>query len=135
MGGILKSIHGNVRVGHSDYFVAEACEYTNSFLSLYPKIGVILDIDADHLDFFKDLDDIRSSFRRFAELIPEDGTRIINSDIENYKELTDGLKCHVITYGSDRTKSEYYPVTSVMTRLHTPPIPAATAQQRAAIRS
>lgn len=110
VGGILKSIHGNVRVGHSDYFVAEACEYTNSFLSLYPKIGVILDIDADHLDFFKDLDDIRSSFRRFAELIPEDGTLIINSDIENYKELTDGLKCHVITYGSDRTKSEYYPV-------------------------
>ena len=94
VGGILKSIHGNVRVGHSDYFVAEACEYTNSFLSLYPKIGVILDIDADHLDFFKDLD----------------GTLIINSDIENYKELTDGLKCHVITYGSDRTKSEYYPV-------------------------
>lgn len=110
VGGILKSIHGNVRIGHSDCFVAEACEYTNSFLSLYPKIGVILDIDADHLDFFKDLDDIRRSFRKFAELIPEDGTLVINSDIENVQELTDGLKCHVITYGSDRSRSEYYPV-------------------------
>lgn len=110
VGGILKSIQGNVRIGHSDCFVAEACEYTNSFLSLYPKIGVILDVDADHLDFFKDLADIRHSFRKFAELIPEDGTLVINSDIEHYEELTEGLKCHVITYGSDRSRSEYYPV-------------------------
>ena len=110
VGGILKSIHGNVRVGRSDYFIAEACEYTNSFLSLYPKIGVILDVDADHLDFFKDLNDIRHSFRKFAELIPADGTLVINSDIENVSELTYGLKCYVVTYGSDRAKSEYYPV-------------------------
>lgn len=110
VGGILKSIGGNVRVGHSDYFVAEACEYTNSFLSLFPKIGIILDIDADHLDFFKDLADIRRSFRKFAELIPADGTLIINSDIENYKELTEGLSCHIVTFGSDRNRSDYYPV-------------------------
>lgn len=110
VGGILKSIGGNVRVGHSDYFVAEACEYTNSFLSLFPKIGIILDIDADHLDFFKDLDDIRHSFRKFAELIPSDGTLIINSDIENYEEITAGLACNIITFGSDRNRSDYYPV-------------------------
>ena len=110
VGGILKSIGGNVRVGHSDYFVAEAFEYTNSFLSLYPKIGIILNVDADHLDFFKDLNDIRSSFRKFAELIPEDGTLIINSDIENYEELTRDLKCNIVTYGSDRKRSDYYPV-------------------------
>ncbi len=110
VGGILKSIGGNVRVGHSDYFVAEACEYTNSFLSLYPKIGIILNVDADHMDFFKDLADIRHSFRRFAELLPEDGTLIINSDIDDYQELIEGLSCHVITYGSDRSRSDYYPV-------------------------
>ncbi len=110
VGGILKTIGGNVRVGHSDYLVAEACEYTNSFLSMYPKIGVILNVDADHLDFFKDLADIRSSFRRFAQLIPADGTLVISSDIENYQELTEGLSCHVVTFGSDRSRSDYYPV-------------------------
>jgi UDP-N-acetylmuramate--alanine ligase len=108
VGGNLKSIGGNVRVGHSDYFVAEACEYTNSFLSLFPKIGIILDIDADHLDFFKDLQDIRNSFRKFAQLIPADGTLIINSDIENLDEITDGLACRVVRYGSDPEKSDYW---------------------------
>ena len=101
VGGMLKSIGGQVRVGHSPYFVAEACEYTNSFLSLYPKIGIILDVDADHLDFFKDLSDIRRSFRRFAQLIPEDGTLIINSDIPDVQEITAGLACRVVYYGSD----------------------------------
>ncbi len=110
VGGILKTIGGNVRVGRSDYFVAEACEYTNSFLSLYPKIGIILNVDADHMDFFKDLADIRHSFRRFAQLLPEDGTLIINSDIDDYQELTEGLACRVITYGSNRSRSDYYPV-------------------------
>ena len=70
----------------------------NSFLSFFPKISVILNIDADHLDFFKDIDDIRRSFRRFAELLPSDGTLIINADIPNYREITDGLLCRVITY-------------------------------------
>ena len=63
VGGILPAIHGNIRVGNSETFITEACEYTNSFLSFFPKISIILNIDADHLDFFKDLDDIRHSFR------------------------------------------------------------------------
>ena len=92
------AIGGNIRVGESETFVTEACEYTNSFLSFFPKISVILNIDADHLDFFKDIDDIRRSFRRFAELLPSDGTLIINADIPNYREITDGLLCRVITY-------------------------------------
>ena len=74
------AIGGNIRVGESETFVTEACEYTNSFLSFFPKISVILNIDADHLDFFKDIDDIRHSFRRFAQLLPADGTLIINAD-------------------------------------------------------
>ena len=98
VGGILPAIGGNIRVGESETFVTEACEYTNSFLSFFPKISVILNIDADHLDFFKDIDDIRRSFRRFAELLPSDGTLIINADIPNYREITDGLLCRVITY-------------------------------------
>ncbi len=101
VGGILKAIGGNIRVGGSKVFVTEACEYTNSFLHFFPKIGIILNIDADHLDFFKDLDDIRRSFHRFACLIPEDGTLIINGEIPNLSEITDDLKCRVITYGND----------------------------------
>lgn len=108
IGGILKTIGGNIRVGKSDCFVTEACEYTNSFLSLFPKIGIILNIEEDHLDFFKDLADIRRSFRRFAELLPADGCLIINGGIENLSELTDGLACRVLTYGADET-ADYYP--------------------------
>ena len=85
VGGILHSIGGNVRVGKSDIFVTEACEYTNSFLSFYPTIDVILNVKADHLDFFKDIDDIRHSFKLFTEKLPKDGTLIINTDIDNYE--------------------------------------------------
>ena len=108
VGGILKAIHGNIRVGKSDLFVTEACEYTNSFLSFYPRIGIILNIEEDHLDFFRDLADIRSSFRRFAQLLPEDGVLIINGDIPDYREITEGLACSVITFGSLEA-CDYYP--------------------------
>ena len=107
IGGILKEIGGNIRIGKSEYFVTEACEYTNSFLSFFPKIGIILNIEEDHLDFFKDIQDIRNSFHRFAALLPEDGTLIISGDIENYREITDGLSCRVITYGSS-PDNDYY---------------------------
>ena len=100
IGGIYKPIGGNIRVGSSEYFVTEACEYTNSFLSFFPKIGIILNIEEDHLDFFKDIHDIRNSFREFAKLLPEDGALIINGDIDRCEEITQGLACRVITYGS-----------------------------------
>lgn len=108
IGGILKSIGGNIRVGKSDLFVTEACEYTNSFLSFFPKISIILNIEADHLDFFKDINDIRQSFRRFSSLLPSDGTLIINGDIPNYQEITEGLSCKVITFGHEKY-CDYYP--------------------------
>ena len=108
IGGILDSIGGNVRIGNSSYFAAEACEYTNSFLDMFPGIGIILDIDEDHLDFFKDLADIRRSFRKFAQLIPEDGALIINAQIPDYNEITEGLSCDVILYGPD-SSADYWP--------------------------
>ena len=101
VGGILKAIGGNIRVGNSEYFVTEACEYTNSFLHFFPKIGVILNIDEDHLDFFKDLADIRNSFHRFAKLLPKDGTLVINDNIPDLEEITADLDCRVIRYGND----------------------------------
>ena len=108
IGGIFKPIGGNIRVGKSGYFVTEACEYTNSFLSFFPKIGVILNIEADHLDFFRDLADIRHSFRKFARLLPADGCLVINRSIENLDEITAGLPCRIITFGTDST-ADYYP--------------------------
>ena len=108
IGGIYKPIGGNIRVGSSDRFVTEACEYTNSFLSFYPKISIILNIEEDHLDFFKDIDDIRNSFHEFALLLPDDGTLIINGDIERCEEITADLTCKVITYGSS-SDFDYYP--------------------------
>ena len=108
IGGIFSDIGGNIRVGKSEYFVTEACEYTNSFLSFFPKISIISNIDADHLDFFKDLDDIRHSFRKFAQLLPDDGTLIINGDIDNVEEITKDLPCSIVTYGSD-DGCDYYP--------------------------
>ena len=99
VGGILPAIGGNIRVGQSETFLTEACEYTNSFLSFFPTLGIILNIDADHLDFFKDIDDIRHSFRKFAELLPADGALIINADTPKYEMVAENLPCKVITYG------------------------------------
>ncbi|MCM1112571.1 MAG: UDP-N-acetylmuramate--L-alanine ligase [Muribaculum sp.] len=98
VGGIYKSIGGNIRVGGSECFVTEACEYTNSFLSLSPTVGIILNIEEDHLDFFEDLADIRRSFRKFAQLLPPEGALIINADIPDWQEIAEGAACRVITY-------------------------------------
>ncbi|MBO5486546.1 MAG: UDP-N-acetylmuramate--L-alanine ligase [Eubacterium sp.] len=107
VGGILEAIGGNIRIGHSEHFITEACEYTNSFLKFFPTVGLILNIEEDHMDFFKDLADIRHSFRKFAELIPAHGTLIINGDIENYEEITEGLSCRVLTYALDNPEADF----------------------------
>ena len=99
VGGILKDIDGNIRVGRSQNFITEACEYTNSFLKFNPRIELILNVDADHLDFFKDLDDIRHSFRLFSEKLNKDGILIINGEIPDLSDFTQGLPCKIITYG------------------------------------
>ena len=98
VGGILPEIGGNIRVGRSDLFLTEACEYTNSFLSFFPTVDVILNIEEDHLDFFKDLADIRHSFHRFAELLPAHGLLVMNGDIKNIDEITDSVDADLVTY-------------------------------------
>lgn len=99
VGGILKALNGNLRVGSSDVFLSEACEYTNSFLHFYPKYSIILNIEAEHLDFFHDLEDVRHSFRRFAANTKEDGVIFINGEVADYKELLSGLPARVVTFG------------------------------------
>ena len=99
IGGILPSIGGNFKIGGDKYFVTEACEYTNSYHSFFPKAEIILNIDADHLDFFKDLSDIRRSFSHFTTLLPEDGLLVINGDMENAREIYEDCRGLVITFG------------------------------------
>lgn len=108
VGGILKAIDGNLRVGKSDVFISEACEYTNSFLHFYPKYSIILNIEAEHLDFFKDIHDIRQSFHQFAGNTLESGAIIINGDIPDYEEITAGLAPKVITFGLSE-HCDYHP--------------------------
>ena len=119
IGGVLPDIGSNVRVGNSGYFVAEACEYTNSFLHMFPGIGIILNIEEDHLDFFKDLADIRNSFRRFAQLIPADGTLIINAAIDKWEEIAQDLPCKVVTFSTE-PGADYYPSDITFDRLGHP---------------
>lgn len=99
VGGILNSIGGNIRLGDSKYFITEACEYCNSFLDFFPKVGVILNIEEDHMDFFKDINDIRHSFARFANLIPADGFLAINGTISDREALLKDTACKVETFG------------------------------------
>lgn len=107
VGGILDLLGGNIRVGNSSYFITEACEYSNSFLKFYPYIAIVLNIEEDHLDFFKDITDIRKSFRQYLENIPKEGTLVINSEIDDLQELIADLQCQVITYGPSEDQSDY----------------------------
>lgn len=98
-GAVLENFNSNFKLGNSSHLVAEACEYTNSFLNFYPKNAIILNIEEDHLDFFKDLDDIRASFRRFGELLPSDGTLVVSGDIKDYSKLFDGIDAKLVSFG------------------------------------
>ncbi len=111
VGGILDNINGNIRIGRSEHFITEACEYTNSFLKFNPTKSIILNVESEHLDFFKDLDDIRHSFRLFAERLPKNGLLVINGDIENVSYFTKDLPCSFMTY-SINTSSDPVPGTA-----------------------
>ncbi|MCT4594035.1 MAG: UDP-N-acetylmuramate--L-alanine ligase [Anaeromicrobium sp.] len=108
VGGQLDNIGGNVKVGSRDYFVTEACEYVGSFLKFFPTIGIILNIEEDHLDYFKDLDHIKETFKEFIDLIPKDGLLIAYGDDPNIQSIIDHVHCNLVTYGKDNN-SDYYP--------------------------
>ena len=97
IGGSLPILGAGHRVGRGDTIIAESCEYCNSFLSFAPTVAVILNVEADHLDFFKDLEDIKRSFRRFAELVPSNGTVIVNGDNAGARSIAHGL--NAFTFG------------------------------------
>lgn len=108
VGSILDIINGNIRIGNSQNWIMEACEYTNSFLHFNPSTAIILNVEEDHLDFFKDIDDIRNSFHLFAKKLPEDGLLVIDKGIEKIETITDGLSCKVLTYSITDSSADFY---------------------------
>lgn len=104
IGGEADFINGTVKNGNGNYFITEACEYTDTFLKLNPFIGIILNIDYDHVDWFSDLRDMQQSFFEFAQLIPKDGYLIVCHDDFNSLFLETSVECNVIRYGlNDKT--------------------------------
>ena len=99
IGGTLPLLGSGYRVGHGDTIILESCEYCNSFLSFFPTVAVILNIEADHLDFFKDLDDVEHSFRAFADRVPENGLIVANRDDANTMHTLEGETRPVLTFG------------------------------------
>ena len=99
VGGFFSDIKSNVRIGKSELFITEACEYKENFLSFYPKVAVILNIDEDHLDFYRNLEHIISSFAKFTENIHEDGVLILNGDDYNSKKIKSYYHGRLITFG------------------------------------
>ena len=106
VGGNLPEINGNVEIGGNDYFVTEACEYMDSFLHLRPTIGVVLNIDSDHLDYFKNIGNIQKSFYQFVHQIPENGVVIAFDGNPFVREILKDVH-NVITYGFTES-SDFY---------------------------
>lgn len=101
VGGDLDLIGGNYRIGESEYFITEACEYKESFLQFFPYIGIILNIDADHLDYYRDIDHIYEAFKKFSTLIPKDGYLIGYGGDKRVKQILSEADCNVVSYGFD----------------------------------
>ncbi len=101
LGGNLPLLGAGHRVGHGDTIIMESCEYCNSFLNFCPTVAVILNVDADHLDFFKDLDEIKASFRRFASLVPERGAVVANGDDPATRSALAGMSKTLFGFASE----------------------------------
>lgn len=101
VGGNLSVIGGNVKIGNSDHFITEACEYVDSFLNFNPKISIVLNIEEDHLDYFSGIDEIKASFNKFGKLLPKNGYFIINGDDENTKDILYDVKATIVKYGTN----------------------------------
>ena len=99
IGGTLPLLNAGHRVGRGNTIIMEACEYYNSFLSFHPTVAVVLNIEADHLDFFKDLDDVKHSFREFVCRTPEDGYIVANADDKNTMDAVSGTGRKVMSFG------------------------------------
>jgi len=107
VGAYLKQLKGNYRVGNSEYFIIEACEYVESYLKLFPRTEIILNIDNDHLDYFGNLDNIVKSFDNYIKLLPEDGLLVINSDDANCRRIAKDSKAKIVTFALDSENANF----------------------------
>lgn len=108
VGAILKQLdYSNSRIGNSEYFVLEACEYVESFLNFYPNTEVILNIDNDHLDYFKTFDNIKLAFEKYVKLLPEDGLLVVNADDPNCAALAKLVECRIVTFGLESNSANF----------------------------
>lgn len=107
VGAILDKIHGNYRVGNSPYFILESCEYQANFLNFFPKTEIILNIDNDHLDFYKTFDNVIKAFQNFSQILKEDGLLITNADDANCWALKNIVKSKFISYGIQNENADF----------------------------
>lgn len=107
VGAIIKELNGNYRVGNSENFIIEACEYVESFLKFSPKSEIILNIDNDHLDYYKNLDNIKKAFIKYVKLLPDDGHLIINADDANCLDLPTYTKAKAVKYGIENEDVDF----------------------------
>lgn len=107
VGAILKQIDGNYQVGNSEYFIVESCEYQANFLKLFPKTEIILNIDNDHLDFYKTFDHVLEAFQDFSLILKEDGLLITNADDPNCFALKNIVKSQFISYGIENENATF----------------------------
>lgn len=113
VGADIKQLDGNYRVGNSEYFIIEACEYVESFLKFSPKSEIILNIDNDHLDYFKTFDNIKNAFIKYVKLLPQDGLLVVNGDDKNTLDLTNHTNATTLTYGITNKNTDFFAVNIV----------------------
>ncbi|MGD9898208.1 MAG: UDP-N-acetylmuramate--L-alanine ligase [Calditrichaceae bacterium] len=102
VGGRLKNLHTNARLGQGQFMVTEADEYDRSFLALYPKIAIITNLEAVHLDIYSDITDLENTFLRFANQVPFDGSVIVCADDVRLKKMIPEMTATVISYGINK---------------------------------
>ena len=113
VGADISAINGNYKVGNSEFFIIEACEYVESFLKFSPKAEIILNIDNDHLDYFKNFDNIKYAFEKYVKLLPDDGLLVVNGDDANCLALTQFTKAKSLSYGITNKNTDFFAVNIV----------------------
>ncbi len=107
VGASLKQINGNFKIGNSEYFIIEACEYVESFLKFHPKAEIILNIDNDHLDYFKNIENINNAFIKYVKLLPDDGLLVVNADNAYCLKLRNHTSAKTVTYGIESENANF----------------------------
>lgn len=113
VGADIKQLDGNYKVGNSEYFIIEACEYVESFLKFSPKSEIILNIDNDHLDYFKNFENIKNAFVKYVKILPDDGLLVVNGDDKNALDLITHTNATSITYGISNKNTDFFAINIV----------------------